>query len=164
MRIKQIFSAITADAYWKERLISGFMVATYLIGNGVELIYGKVTDDPAAIWIFGVLIGLSVIISSLTKYRKYTSTFFKFFLLYLNFNIIYAYGTSIKSEKEAELFYLLFCYIIFVICSQALDSRRELLLFTLAEIIIFILIVTPNLPYKPLFAEPMQLFTFLIVL
>ncbi|MES2620712.1 MAG: ATP-binding protein [Bacteroidota bacterium] len=164
MRLKKFLIAVKADAFWKERLISGFMVAGYMIGNGIELIYGKVSDDPAAIWVLGILLGMSVIISSLTKYRSYTPTLFKFFLLYLNFNIIYAYGTSIKSEKEGELFYLLFCYVLFVITSQGLDSRRELLLFSLAEVIIFAVIVVPNLPYNPLFADPMQLFTFLIVL
>src|SRR5688572_27148403 len=109
MKVKKILAAITADTFWKERLISGFMVAIYLLGNGIEYIYGKVTDDSPIVWILGILIGLSVITSSLTKYRNYTSTLFKFFLLYLNFNSIYAYGQSIKSEKEGELFYVLFC-------------------------------------------------------
>src|ERR1041385_8063139 len=150
MKLKGILAAIRSDVYWKERLISGFMVAGYAIGNGVELIYGKVTDDPPAIWILGILIGLSVIISSLTSYRKFTSQIFKFFLLYLNFNIIWAYGSSIQHDKEGELFYLLFCYILFVITSQGLDSRRELILFTLAEVSMFSFVLITKSELHPL--------------
>ena len=65
MGLNKIFERIKAESYWKERVVTGFMVAGYLIGNLVEMMSGKVTDDPAAIWIAGVLIGTAVIVGSL---------------------------------------------------------------------------------------------------
>jgi PAS domain S-box-containing protein len=164
MKLKQIISAITADAYWKERLISGFMVGGLLIGNGVEYVSGKVANDSPVVWIIDVIIGLLVIISSVTKYRKYTSVIFKFFLVYLNFNVIYAYGTSIEAHESGEMFYILFSYILFVLTAQGFDSRTEIVLFTLAEIAMFGIVLYQYWEYKPVMAEQMQLFTFAIVL
>lgn len=161
MNIKNMFRSISAGAYWKERTIAVFMVSVYLLGNIVELIEGKVTDDPAAIWIAGVLLGISVVWLSATKnYKGYTATAFKIFLFYLNFNVIYAYSKSTQGPTDAESFYLLFSYFLFVVCSQALDSQRELLIFSIAEVGLVAVAMYINQQYDPMLLQSMQLFTF----
>lgn len=166
MGLKNIFERIKAESYWKERVVTGFMVTGYLVGNLVEMMSGKVTDDPAAIWIAGVLIGTAVIVCSLIpRYKPYTSQLFKFFLFYLNFNIIYAYSKSTQiPDDQGEFFYMLFSYILFVVISFALDNRRELIIYTVAEILLFAIAVFINRDYNPMLLDSMQMFTFAIVL
>lgn len=165
MNIKNIFRSISAGAYWKERTIAVFMVAVYLVGNGVEMIQGKVTDDPPAIWIAGILLGIVVIYLSTTKnYKGYTATAFKVFLFYLNFNVIYAYSKSTHGPADAESFYLLFSYFLFVVCCQALDSKRELIIFSIAEVVMVGIALYLNVDEEPLMLESMQLFTFTFII
>jgi PAS domain S-box-containing protein len=139
-------------------------VGTYILGNGVELVSGKVTDDPVVVWVLGILIGLSVIGLSLSRYRDFTSPAFKFFLLYVNFNIILGYGRSTMGDAQSQLFYLLFSYVLFVVCSQALDSPRELIAFTAVEIIMFSIAAYVYIEYKPLLTQSMHIFTFAFVM
>ncbi|HLP18899.1 MAG TPA: ATP-binding protein [Chitinophagales bacterium] len=164
--MKNIFERIKGESYWKERVVTGFMVTGYLIGNLVEMMSGKVTDDPAIIWIAGVVIGVLVIVCSLLpKYKAYTSPLFKFFLFYLNFNIIYAYSKSTQiPDDQGEFFYMLFSYILFVVICFALDNRRELIVYTIAEISLFAIAVYLNREYNPMLLDAMQMFTFAIVL
>lgn len=165
MNISKFFRSINAGVYWKERTIAVFMVLVLLLGNMVEMIQGKVTDDPPAIWIAGVVLGIIVIWLSATKnYKGYTATAFKIFLFYLNFNVIYAYGKSTQGPPDAESFYLLFSYVLFVVCSQALDNKRELVLFSFAEVLLVIGAVYINQAYDPMLLQSMQLFTFSFIL
>ncbi|HLP50232.1 MAG TPA: ATP-binding protein [Chitinophagales bacterium] len=166
MPLKNIFERIKGESYWKERVVTGFMVTGYLIGNLVEMMSGKVTDDPAIIWIAGVIIGVLVIVCSLIpRYKVYTSPLFKFFLFYLNFNIIYAYSKSTQiPDDQGEFFYMLFSYILFVVISFALDNRRELIVYTVAEIALFAIAVYLNRDYNPMLLDSMQLFAFAVVL
>jgi PAS domain S-box-containing protein len=166
MGLNKIFERIKAESYWKERVVTGFMVAGYLIGNLVEMMSGKVTDDPAAIWIAGVLIGTAVIVCSLIpRFKQYTSPLFKFFLFYLNFNIIYAYSKSTQiPDDQGEFFYMLFSYILFVVISFALDNRRELIIYTIAEVLLFAVAIIYNRDYNPMLLDSMQVFAFAVVL
>ncbi len=181
MQLKNIINRITGESYWKERAVALFMVIGLLVGNIVEMMSGKEAKDSPVIWIAGVVIGTTVVVLSLLKnpnYKAYTSTAFKFFLFYLNFNVIYAYSTNaaflhvnpVLSEAElvdalqGEMFYMIFSYILFVIICFALDSRRELILFSVGEIIFFVIAVYANRKYDPLLMDPMQIFTFGIVL
>ena len=103
MSITKFFRNLNAGVYWKERTVAVFMVLVYLAGNGVEMIQGKVTDDPPAIWIAGVILGVIVVWLSASKnYKGYTGTAFKVFLFYLNFNVIYAYAKSTEGPADAE--------------------------------------------------------------
>lgn len=181
MALKNIFERIKGESYWKERVVASFMVTGLLLGNVVELMSGEKAKDPAIIWIAGVIIGVTVIVLSLmktSKYQTYTSPTFKFFLFYLNFNVIYAYATNtmflhvhpdlpvhdLVEALKGEMMYMIFSYILFVLISFALDSRRELIIYSLGEIIFFSVAVYLNRQYHPLLLEPMQIFTFGIVL
>lgn len=144
------------------------MVSGYLVGNGVEMLTGKVTDDPPALWITGIIIGLIVLWCTKSKrYSKYTRPLFKLFLLYLNFNVIYYYARSTTGSPESEFITLLFSYILFIIISFALDTKRELILYSLAEVLLFGIMVWLYREYTPLLIgeqKYMQLFTFAIVI
>ncbi len=181
MRLKTIFERLKGESYWKERVVASFMVLGLLLGNVVEMLSGEEAKDPAIIWIAGVFIGSVVFALSLmrdSKYQAYTSPTFKFFLFYLNFNVIYAYATNttflhvnpdlpVKELVEAlkiEMMYMIFSYILFVLISFALDSRRELIIYSLGEILFFSVALYLNRRYHPLLLEPMQMFTFVIVL
>ena len=165
MSITKFFRNLNAGVYWKERTVAVFMVLVYLAGNGVEMIQGKVTNDPPAIWIAGVILGVIVVWLSASKnYKGYTGTAFKVFLFYLNFNVIYAYAKSTEGPADAESFYLLFSYVLFVVCSQALDNKRELILFSLAEILLVLVAVYFSYEYEPMLLQSMQLFTFSFIL
>ncbi len=179
--LKTIFARIKGESYWKERAITGFMVTFLLIGNVVEMLSGVEAKDPAIIWIAGVIIGTVVVILSLVKnpeYRKYTSAAFKFFLFYLNFNVIYAYASNTQflhvnptlpiaeftEALQGEMFYMIFSYILFVIICFALDSRRELIIFSLGEVVFFAAAVYLNWSFDPLLKDPMHIVVFAIVL
>lgn len=148
---KSVFGRITSGVYWKETAITLFMVTGYLVGNGVEMLTGKVTDDPPALWITGILIGLVVLwFSKSKKYGKYTLPLFKLFLVYLNFNVIYYYIRSTTGPQESEFLTLLFSYVLFIISSFALDSKRELILFSIAEVLMFGTMLWLYQDYEPL--------------
>jgi PAS domain S-box-containing protein len=181
MPLKNIFERIKGESYWKERVVASFMVMGLLVGNVVEMLSGEEAKDPAIIWIAGVITGTTVIVLSLlkgSKYRNYTSPVFKFFLFYLNFNVIYAYATNtmflhinpdlpvaeLLEALKGEMMYMIFSYILFVLISFALDSRRELIIYSIGEILFFTIAVYLNRKYHPLLMEPMQIFTFGIVL
>lgn len=149
--INAVLKGTKEVAYRKERAWAVFITITYLLGNGIEYFLGKLSDDPAILWIAGVLLGLLVLIVPLTKKHNLTSPIFKLYLFYINFNIIYAYATSTRGDEGIEIFYLLMCYVLFMVISQALDSRRELLLYTAGEIILFVLVVYFFRQYEPLF-------------
>ena len=178
---KSLINRITGESYWKERAISLFMVVGLLLGNMVEMMSGKEAKDSPIIWIAGVLIGTVVVVLSVLrnpKYKDNTSAAFKFFLFYLNFNVIYAYSTNtqflhvnpnlpIKEFTEAlqgEMFYMIFSYILFVIICFGLDSRRELMLFSAGEVLLFAVAVGINWQFDPLLKDPMHMVVFTIVL
>src|SRR6187402_2179685 len=103
MKLPAIFKNITESSFWKERAITIFMVTGYLVGNGVEMISGKVTEDSPIVWILGTLLGITVIGISISKnLGQQTQMLFKIFLFYLNFNLIYAYSTSTHYCRTAE--------------------------------------------------------------
>jgi PAS domain S-box-containing protein len=181
MQIKGLINRITGESYWKERAIALFMVIGLLLGNVVEILSGKEAKDSPIIWIAGVVIGSAVVVLSLLRnptYKNYTSSAFKFFLFYLNFNVIYAYSTNtqflhihptlpIKEFTEAlqgEMFYMIFSYILFVIICFGLDSRKELILFSVGEVLFFGVAVGINWAFDPLLKDPMHIVVFAIVL
>lgn len=127
------------------------MVTGYIVGNGVEMLTGKVTDDPPALWITGIIIGLVVLYCAKSKrFSQYTLPLFKIFLVYLNFNVIYYYMRSTTGSQESEFFTLLFSYILFIITSFALETKRELILFSIAEVIMFSVMLWLYQEYQPL--------------
>jgi PAS domain S-box-containing protein len=178
---KSLINRITGESYWKERAIALFMVVGLLVGNVVEMMSGKEAKDSPIIWIAGVLIGATVVALSVMKNPKYkdnTSAAFKFFLFYLNFNVIYAYSTNTQflhinptlpvqeftEALQGEMFYMIFSYILFVIICFGLDSRRELILFSVGEILLFAVAVGINWQFDPLLKDPMHIVVFAIVL
>lgn len=181
MGLKGIIARIKGESYWKERAIASFMVVFLLLGNIVEMLSGTEAKDPAIIWIAGVVLGSTVVILSLLKnpkYKNYTSQAFKFFLFYLNFNAIYAYATNITflhthpvlpvheltQALQGEMFYMILNYILFVIICFALDSRRELIIFTAGEVLFFAVAIAINWHYDPLLKDPMHIVVFAIVM
>lgn len=159
-----IIRNIRSELFWKERIITIFIVLTYILGNGIEYYNGKLTNDSPIVWMIGVVLGVLVVTVSLSRWSSYTSLLFKLFLLHVNFNIVYAYGQSTSGPTDTEAFYVLMCYILFVVSSQALDSRRELFLFTIAELLFFTGIVYLSLPNNPILMQPMHQFILLFVL
>ncbi len=149
-RLLGLYRSIRSELYWKERIIAIFIVLTYIFGNGYEYLTTPLTKDSPIVWIFGIILGLAVVAASVSKYSNYTSPLFKIFLLHINFNIIYAYGQGTQGSTDIESFYLFACYLLFVVSSQALDSRKELLLFTTAELLFFGVIVYINLTFSPI--------------
>lgn len=144
------------------------MVTIYVLGNGVEALTGKVSDDPPALWITGIILGLIVIwISSSKAYSHYTRSLYKLFLLYINFNIIYFYIGSTKGDAEAEFVALLFTYVVFIVICFVLDTKRELIFFSFAEVVLFSIMLWIFRENKPLLIGkemPMQIMAFLFVL
>lgn len=131
------------------------MVTGYIVGNGVEMLTGKVTDDPPALWITGIIIGLIVLWCAKSKrFSKYTLPLFKLFLLYLNFNVIYYYVRSTTGPQENEFLTLLFSYMLFILTSFALETKRELILFSIAEVVMFITMLWLYKDYNPLLIAP----------
>ena len=162
--VNRLLKLFTAETYWKERLLGILAFAVYGIGNLIEQFSGKVTSDPPVIWITGIVISVSLIWISLSKYRRYTSYLFKLLILFGNFNMVFAYGESTKGSVESESLYLLFSYAIFIVSSQVLDSRRELILMTLFETMYFAIAVYINRGENPLLLSPFQLLMFLFVM
>lgn len=181
MLLNSIVNRITGKSYWRERAFTTFVVVILLVGNLVETFSKTEAKDPAIIWIAGVILGTVVIVLSLLKqdnYRNYTPLVYKFFLFYLNFNAVYAYSTAIAfyhtnpnlpvqqltEALEGEMFYMVLNYITFIIICFALDSRKELILFSVGEVLLFVLAVGLNWNYDPLLKHPMHIVVFGIVL
>lgn len=166
--IKALFARITAGVYWKEKAVTAFMVTVYVLGNGVEALTGKVTDDPPALWITGIIFGIVVIwISSHQKLSIYTRSLYKLFLLYINFNIIFYYIQSTKGDSEAEFITLLFTYVVFIVICFVLDTKRELIFFSIAEVVLFSVLIWIYREQQPLLIGkqmPMQMMAFAFVL
>jgi PAS domain S-box-containing protein len=165
MLLSNLVGQIKSEAFWKERVIAVFVTFTYVLGNGIEYYNGKLTDDPPIIWMLGVVFGLVVFLLSFSQYKKFTAGFFKAYLFYINFNIIFAYAQSTKGSESIESFYLFASYVLFVVISQALDSRRELFAFTIAEVLLFVGAVYLYADYQPILNQLMNqlIFSFVLV-
>jgi PAS domain S-box-containing protein len=154
-KISELLNKITSGAYWKETAITLFMVTGYVVGNGVEMLTGKVTDDPPALWITGIIIGLVVLwVAKNKRFSKYTVPLFKLFLIYLNFNVIFYYVRSTTGSQESEFLTLLFSYMLFIITSFALETKHELIFFSIVEVVMFAVMLILYKDYNPILIAP----------
>jgi len=152
------------EIFWKERIIALLVTITYLVGNIIELFTKKEAEDPIFIWVIGVLIGVSVVVISMTTLRKFTPVFFNLFIYYANFNLIYAYSKSIETSIESQSFYLLANYVLIVVSSQVLESLGQVALFSLFEVLVFGIVINIHKDANPLLLSYMQLLVFSFVL
>lgn len=162
--LKKFVSLFKGEAYFKEKAIAGLITLTYILGNGIEMVIGKQTDDPALLWVTGIVLGIIVIVIAQSNLSRYTPPIFKAYLFYLNFNIVYAYAKSTSGPVDTESFYLLTCYLVFVVISQGIDSGRELVIYTVAEILLFIGAVYLNLDQEPILTQQMHQLMLIFVL
>jgi len=150
-------SLLLNQRYWKERIVSALMFSTYAIGNVIEYYSGKLTDDPAALWVMALLVSGSTFIITFTPFHRYTTTLFKLMLIYINFQVAFVYGRSTLGPKDTESFYLMTIYVVFVVVSQVADTKRELILYTFLEIFILLGIVYIYREQDPLLTQTIQL-------
>jgi PAS domain S-box-containing protein len=143
--------------YWKERIVSALVFSTYAIGNIIEFYSGKLTDDPALLWIMALVISGSTFIVSFTRLHKYTNIFFKVLLTYVNFQVAYVYGRSTLGPKDTESFYLMTIYVVFVVVSQVADTKRELVFYTVLELAMLFGIVQYYIDQAPLLTQTIQI-------
>lgn len=153
-----------SETFWKERIISLLVTISYLVGNIIELFTKKEAEDPIFIWVIGVLIGVSVVVISMSRFRKVTPVFFNLFIYYANFNLVYAYSKSIETSIESQSFYLLANYVLIVVSSQVLESLSQVALFSLFEILVFSVVIYIYTDVHPLLLSYMQLLVFSFVL
>jgi PAS domain S-box-containing protein len=153
-----------SEVFWKERIIALLVTIAYLTGNIIELFTKKEAEDPIFIWVIGVLIGVSAVVISMSRYRKFTPIFFNLFIYYSNFNLVYAYSKSIETSLESQSFYLLANYVLIVVSSQVLESLEQVALFSLFEIIVFGIVIYLYRDAHPLLLNYMQLLVFSFVL
>lgn len=156
LMLSNIVGQLRSESFWKERVIVIFVTLTYLLGNGIEFYNGKLTDDPPAVWIIGIALGLFVFYISFSTYKRFTVTLFKVYLFYINFNIIFAYAQSTKGDESIESFYLFASYVLFVVISQALDTERELIIYTIAEVALLVGVVFVYDQYDPILKQLMN--------
>ena len=117
------------------------ILATYIIGNLIEYFSGKLTNDSPFFWIIAIAISTTVLVLSYTSQHRLTTIFFKISLIYVNFQVAYVYGNSTSGSKDIESFYLMSAYIVFVVLSQVADSKREIILYTVLEVLFLVFFV-----------------------
>lgn len=162
--ILSIIRQIRSEQFWKERLIAGIITITYLIGNVIELVSEKITEDPPALWVTAIILGILVQVVSVSNFKKYTSYFFYAFLIWINIHTAFSYSMGTIKHREAEEFYLLTSYIVFIIVSQIIESNRALILFCAFEVIIFSIAVYFVKDYDPLLLRPLQFLMALFII
>ena len=163
---KRLTNLIKAETYWKERA-SGFLgFVMYFLGNLLEIATSPehTTSDPPVIWVTGTVISFAVVLISFTSYRNYTGRLFKILMYFINFNIIFSYASITNKDNPDAAYYLYISYFVFFITSQMLDSRRELTLFTLAEICFFAGGVYISRDHHPLLMQPFSLLILFFVI
>ncbi|HWB63613.1 MAG TPA: PAS domain S-box protein, partial [Chitinophagales bacterium] len=155
---KRITDFFRNETYWKERVIGVLGLGMYFFGNLIEIASSPThsTTDPPVVWVTGTIIAFALLGSSFTKYRRFTSTLFKVFVYFVNFNVILGYGDSTKGTVDSQAFYLFISYAIFIVTSQMLESRRELLTITAYEIALFVGAVYVNRDNHTLLLQPTQ--------
>ncbi len=85
-------------------------------------------------------------------------------MYFINFNIIFSYASITNKDNPDAAYYLYISYFVFFITSQMLDSRRELTLFTLAEVCFFAGGVYISRDHHPLLMQPFNLLILFFVL
>ncbi len=150
--------------YWKERAVSTMILATYIIGNLIEYFSGKLTNDSPFFWIIAIAISTTVLILSYTSQHRLTTIFFKISLIYVNFQVAYVYGNSTSGSKDIESFYLMSAYIVFVVLSQVADSKREIILYTVLEVIFLVFFAYIFIENSPIILQTIQLLMLGVVL
>ncbi|MBL7799557.1 MAG: PAS domain S-box protein [Chitinophagales bacterium] len=153
-----------SEIFWKERIIALLVTISYLLGNIIELFTKKEAEDPIIIWVIGVLLGVLVVVISMSRFRKFTPFFFNLFIYYANFNLVYAFSKSIETSIESQSFYLLANYVLIVVSSQVLESLGQVALFSLFEVVIFGAVIYLYREANPLLLNYMQLLVFSFVL
>ncbi len=155
--IKRFLSLFTGESYWKERMISALALTMYVAGNIIEYCFTDTKDhDPPAIWVTAIILCILVIIVSTTKWKRYTPDFFKAVVVIINAHIIYVYGTKTAAKAEEQAFYLMFSYAVFIVTSQMVDNRKQLILYTLLEVGFYVGIVLLFINYHPMLLDPLQ--------
>jgi len=133
---KRFVNLFKGETYWKERIICTLCFGMYFVGSLLEMATSAdhSTSDPWPLWVTGSIISITVIfISTRVKLRRYTSLLFKIFLLFINLDIVFSYvSVTLKGNPDAS-FYLYISYFVFILSSQMLDSRRELVGLSLVE-------------------------------
>lgn len=162
--ILAFFKKLRSEQFWKERSIAGIITATYALGNIIEYFSGKIAEDPPFLWITAIILGTSVIVSSVTRYKTYTYYLFYAFLIWLNVHCAVNYSLGAIKNSEAQEFYLLISYVAFIVVTQVVDSSRALFFFCLFELLIFSVAVFVVRDYHPLLLHPLQLLMFIFVL
>ena len=150
--------------YWKERAVSTMILATYIIGNLIEYFSGKLTNDSPFFWIIAIAISTTVLILSYTSQHRLTTIFFKISLIYVNFQVAYVYGNSTSGSKDIESFYLMSAYIVFVVLSQVADSKREIILYTVLEVLFLVFFAYIFIENSPIILQTIQLLMLGVVL
>ncbi|MFN8288207.1 MAG: ATP-binding protein [Chitinophagales bacterium] len=156
--LKGKVKSLWQEQFLKERVVSALIFLTYALGNLIEYFSGKLTDDSPIFWILALVFTGATFIISFTKWKEYTSIFFKVMLVYINFQVAYVYGQStVSGQKEAEPFYLMTIYVVFVIVTQVADTRAELVLIALSEAIMVGGVCYVYRDSDPILLEPLQL-------
>ena len=150
--------------YWKERAVSTMILATYIIGNLIEYFSGKLTNDSPFFWIIAIAISTTVLVLSYTSQHRLTTIFFKISLIYVNFQVAYVYGNSTSGSKDIESFYLMSAYIVFVVLSQVADSKREIILYTVLEVLFLVFFAYIFIENSPIILQTIQLLMLGVVL
>lgn len=138
----------------------------YFFGNLIEILSSPThtTTDPPAIWITGAILSGILTFVSISKYKHYTPTLFKFVIYFVNFNIVFAYSDSVKKTMDDQSFYLFLSYAIFIVSSQMLESRKELVFMSFYEMLLFAGAVFLSYNYHPIILNPLHILMFAFVL
>jgi PAS domain S-box-containing protein len=154
-KLKNLFGL---DSYWKERIIGLLGAGMYFVGNLVEIATSPThtTTDPPLIWITGGILSIALIFATITRFKRFTSILFIVFIYFVNFNIVFGYAESTTETYDKQSFYLFFCYAIFIVTSQMLDSRKELYAITGFEAVMFALVVYFTRSNHPLLLQATQ--------
>src|SRR5579862_372150 len=167
-RLQKIQSVILkqfgSEGFWKGRISGVIAFGMYAGGNLIEFFSGKLTDDPPALWITGILLSVLLVATSMSRFRQYSSVFFKLLLYLVNFNAIYSYAESTKGAVDVQSFYLFLCYAVFIVTTQLMDSRKEVVSATIFEITLFFFAIYINRQYKPILLQQIQQLMFVFVL
>ncbi len=163
--LKRLLSFLGGETYWKERMISGLAITMYVAGNVIEYGFTDTKEhDPPAIWISAIILAILVIVISATRYKRFTPDFFKAVVVIINAHIIYVYGTKTSAPAAEQAFYLMFSYAVFIVTSQMVDNRKQLILYTAIEISFYVGIVLLFIDNKPMLLDPLQQLMFSLVL
>lgn len=146
-------------------MISALALTMYVAGNIIEYCFTDTKEhDPPAIWATAIVLCILVIVVSATKWKRFTPDFFKAVVVIINAHVIYVYGTKTGSTTEEQAFYLMFSYAVFIVTSQMVDNRKQLILYTLLEVGFYVGIVLLFLNNHPMLLDPLQQLMFSLVL